>query len=83
MRWAAPRSSSISPARKEVLHAFASHAKAEAVFGRRDAVQLDDGLGRMAEWVRQRGPQRGVAFSGIEITRNLPPSWARLTGVQD
>jgi UDP-glucose 4-epimerase len=62
-------------ARNEVVHAFASHEKARGVFGARAPVELERGLRSMAGWARRRGPQRTPAFSGVEVTRNLPPSW--------
>lgn len=70
------------PARNEVVHAFASHERAEAVFGRRETVSLEEGIRRMAHWVRSQGPRKPVVFSGIEVERNLPPSWAKLTETQ-
>ena len=30
----------------------------------------------MAAWVKEHGAQEPTVFTGIEITRNLPPSWA-------
>ncbi len=66
-------------ARHEVQHAYASHAKAEAVFGdllRR--LPLEDGVRRMAAWARQQGSRETRPFAGIEVTRNLPPSWSPL-----
>ena len=68
------------PARHEVVHAFSSHAKAQAVFGDLiKNVSLRDGLARMSAWVRQHGARVGQPFEGIEVLRNLPPSWAKLT----
>jgi UDP-glucose 4-epimerase len=65
------------PARNEVLHAFSDHAKARAVFGHPNPVDLRTGIGRMAEWVREYGTRAPVDFRGaIEVRRNLPPSWA-------
>ncbi len=62
-------------ARSEVMHAFSDHTKAESVFGARSTTTLDEGVERMTEWVKQRGPQTPTRFSNIEIERNLPPSW--------
>ena len=63
------------PARIEVAHAHASHAKVRAVFGDRPTTPLREGLRTMAQWVRAKGPQAPTPFGAIEVTRNLPPSW--------
>jgi UDP-glucose 4-epimerase len=69
------------PARNEVVHAFSSHEKVRALFGDliRD-VPLDEGLAQMAAWVKQSGARTGKAFEGIEVERQLPPSWKKLMG---
>ncbi len=67
------------PARIEVRDAFSSHEKAWATFGRPDhPVDLEEGVRRMAAWARERGPQEPSIFEGIEVARNLPPSWAQV-----
>ncbi|HMP76435.1 MAG TPA: NAD-dependent epimerase/dehydratase family protein [Kiritimatiellia bacterium] len=66
-------------ARNEVVHAFSSHEKVQRQFG--DLIRnipLDEGLARMAAWVRATGARKGKPFEGIEVPRNLPPSWAKL-----
>ena len=68
------------PARNEVVHAFSDHSKARRVFGDRERVTLEDGIGRMADWVRQRGPATPTEFVGeIEVDVNMPPSWRNRT----
>jgi UDP-glucose 4-epimerase len=62
-------------ARNEVLHAFSDHSKLARVFGERDTVKLPDGLRRMCAWAREHGPRATPPFTGIEIEKNLPPSW--------
>jgi UDP-glucose 4-epimerase len=62
-------------ARREVVHAFSDHAKLAAVFGEQDPVPLAAGIRRMCEWARQQGPRETPPFAGIEVERNLPPSW--------
>jgi UDP-glucose 4-epimerase len=64
------------PARQEVLHAYASHDELHRVFGARRPWSMEDGLARMAEWVRRQGARASQPFEHIEIRRNLPPSWA-------
>ncbi len=62
-------------ARHEVLNAHSSHEKIRSVLGGGDATTLDDGLRAMAEWVRQQGARASKPFEGIEVTKNMPPSW--------
>ena len=63
------------PARLEAAHAHSSHTKARAVFGDATLTGLDDGLRRMAAWVRQHGPRETPRFEAIEIEKNLPAVW--------
>jgi UDP-glucose 4-epimerase len=63
-------------ARREVVHAYASHVKAHSVFGHSNPIGLAEGIARMAVWVRERGPMTPVEFSNIEVRKNLPASWA-------
>jgi UDP-glucose 4-epimerase len=64
------------PARNEVVHAFASHEKAERLLGAKPTVALDEGIRRMADWARAHGPRQSQRFEGIEVTRNFPAAWA-------
>ena len=65
------------PARREVLHAYASHDKIKKVLGDLiDEVELEQGIGRMAQWARRHGTRQSKKFDNIEIRKNLPPSWA-------
>ena len=63
-------------ARQEVLHAYASHDKLHRVFGERPLHSLEEGLVRMAGWVREQGARTSRPFEHIEIRRNLPAAWA-------
>ena len=45
------------------------------VFGHKPRYSLDDGLGRMAAWVRKVGARQSQAFGALDIEKNLPPSW--------
>ena len=62
-------------ARHEVPHAHSDHERLERVFGRRAHTPLEEGLRRMAEWVTRHGARTTPPFRGIEVTKNLPPSW--------
>ena len=64
------------PARHEVHNAHSSHDKIRHVLGRRETTSLDEGLRAMAAWVKQQGARSSQPFHGIEVTKNLPPSWA-------
>lgn len=64
-------------AREEVVHAFADHGRAAKILDYTPQVGLDEGLARMAEWVRSSGPRRSRDFDQIEIEKNLPESWRR------
>ncbi|MGC1721195.1 MAG: NAD-dependent epimerase/dehydratase family protein [Isosphaeraceae bacterium] len=66
------------PARNEVRVAFSDHGKAASVFGLGSQTPLAEGLSRMAAWARKVGIQSAKPFEGIEITRNLPPSWTAM-----
>ena len=63
------------PPRNEVKLAFADHQKAEQAFGSRSKISLEDGIQRMAAWVKQHGARESSVFKDIEIARNLPGSW--------
>jgi UDP-glucose 4-epimerase len=67
------------PGRQEVQHAFSTHEKAARVFGVTKTTPLEEGVARMAAWVREVGPGQSERFEGIEIARNLPPRWARMS----
>ena len=63
------------PARNEVVHAYSSHEKIRGVFGERKLSSLDEGLCRMAEWVKQHGSRTSSRFENIEVTKNFPKAW--------
>jgi UDP-glucose 4-epimerase len=68
-------------ARKEVVHAFSDHSKARTILGYEPKVTLEEGIRRTCAWVKQVGPKRSKDFEGIEIERNLPPSWRAVVKV--
>lgn len=64
------------PARNEVVHAFSEHSKVQRVFSPPPPIDLREGIGRMAAWVKARGPMKPAEFAGeIEVPVNMPPSW--------
>lgn len=64
-------------ARNEVLHAYADHSKARAIFGidANKYIPLDEGLKQMIDWVKGVGARKTPKFSSIELTDNIPPFW--------
>lgn len=68
-------------ARNEVKTAFADHSKTERVFGKQNLRTLEEGVYGMAQWVRSHGARESNVFEGIEVAKNMPPSWARLVRV--
>jgi UDP-glucose 4-epimerase len=64
------------PARSEVVNAYSSHEKVGRIFGSRPARGLQDGLARMADWVRRHGARQSRAFEHIEVRKNFPQAWA-------
>lgn len=69
-------------ARNEVKIAFSDHSKAERIFGKRTKTTLAEGVRAMATWVREHGARESNVFEGIEVLRNLPPSWAKVASVK-
>ncbi len=63
------------PARNEVQDAYSDHSKVRAVFGERPMTSLEDGLAKMAAWVKQHGARSSDEFEGIEIMKNFPKAW--------
>jgi UDP-glucose 4-epimerase len=63
------------PARNEVVHAYATHEKAQGVFGQRHPTSLSEGVEKMAAWVRSVGVRQSVGYEGLEVTRNFPEGW--------
>jgi UDP-glucose 4-epimerase len=63
------------PARNEVTHAYSSHEKVLRVFGPRRLYSLEEGLARMAEWVKWHGARSSKKFENIEVEKNFPLAW--------
>lgn len=69
--------------RNEVKIAFSDHSKAEHAFGTGDKLSLRDGIAQMAAWVRQHGARESSVFEGVEVQRNMPPSWAKVMAAKE
>ena len=65
-------------AREEVLHAYSQHEKSERIFNRKSQYSLEQGIARMAAWAKSQTLGESLRFTGIEIEKNMPPSWQRL-----
>jgi UDP-glucose 4-epimerase len=64
--------------RNEVKIAFSDHSKAHQVFGKQSQTTLQMGIRAMAKWVRLHGARESSIFENIEVTKNMPASWARV-----
>jgi UDP-glucose 4-epimerase len=66
-------------ARNEVVNAYSAHEKARKFFGDLIGdVSLHDGLARMSDWAKTAKLRKTKSFKGIEVVKNLPPSWAAM-----
>ena len=63
------------PPRNEVMNAYSSHSKVLQVFGEKKRTSLEEGLGRMAAWVKQHGARQSKKFDEIEVMKNFPVAW--------
>lgn len=63
--------------RNEVVDAYSTHDRVQSMFSDLIAgISLDEGLRRMAAWVRTAGARTARPFADIEVRKNLPPSWS-------
>jgi UDP-glucose 4-epimerase len=63
------------PARNEVKYAYSSHEKVQKFFGAHHPVNLEDGVRKMAAWVKEHGARKSQKFESIEVTKNFPVAW--------
>jgi UDP-glucose 4-epimerase len=61
--------------RSEVALAYSDHSAVKAAFGKAGQTSLEEGLRRMAGWVKSVGSRKSKEFKNVEISRSLPPSW--------
>jgi UDP-glucose 4-epimerase len=64
--------------RNEVKVAFSDHIKAQQVFGKKPQTALATGVRAMSAWVKVHGARESSIFEDIEVTKNMPASWARV-----
>lgn len=66
-------------ARNEVVHAYSSHDKVTQYFGHMiKNIPLKEGINRMVEDAKAKGPRQGEKFGNIEVEKNMPPAWKKL-----
>lgn len=65
--------------RNEVKVAFSDHSKAQRIFNCESKITLREGIGRMAKWVKAHGARESCIFHNVEVKKNMPASWARVT----
>ncbi len=66
-------------ARNEVVHAYSDHSKVHKYFGHLiKNITLKEGIGKMVEDAKAKGPRQGIKFKNIEIEKNMPPAWKKL-----
>lgn len=63
------------PERQEVKHAFCDHSLARSVFALPEPTSLQEGIQRMAEWVKKTGARQPVGFDSVEVDKNFPAGW--------
>ncbi|MEW6356208.1 MAG: NAD-dependent epimerase/dehydratase family protein [Planctomycetota bacterium] len=61
--------------RFEVKHAFCTTTKSEKILGYKTTVSLQEGIRRMAEWAKKKGPQPQKKWDSYEVTKNIPSFW--------
>ena len=61
--------------RNEVVNAYASHEKLRRFFDVPQPVPLEEGLVKMAAWVKKVGVRKTRDFASIEIPYGLPEGW--------
>jgi len=62
--------------RHEVIHAFSSHEAVNQVFGGRPHTSLENGLAKTFAWAKTQPILPYSKPCEIEVSRNMPPSWA-------
>jgi UDP-glucose 4-epimerase len=70
------------PARQEVKLAYSDHRVCSEVFGQESRTPLEEGLKRMAVWVKQAGSRASKEFENIEVQMGMPPSWLHAVQLQ-
>ena len=64
-------------ARNEVMHTSPTHEKAKNHLKHETSHNLQQGIEKMASWVKENGARETPEFTEIEIEKNLPPAWKK------
>lgn len=63
---------------KEVINAWCSVEKARSILDYKTSVNLEEGIRRMIEWARQKGPAKFVHLKELELPGdNAPKTWTK------
>lgn len=66
-------------ARNEVMHAYSDHSKVHQYFGHMiKNIPLKEGIERMVQDAKEKGPRKGEKFKNIEVEKNMPTAWKKL-----
>lgn len=61
---------------KEVKHAYCTNNKAIKLLGYKTSTKFEDGIRKMWEWAKKRGPQEFKYLDELELKgKNLPSTW--------
>jgi len=61
--------------RNEVKIAYSDHSALSEVFDTIKNTSLEEGLAKMAAWVKRVGSRQSVEFKELEVYKNMPLSW--------
>jgi UDP-glucose 4-epimerase len=68
----------LPPRPMEVREAFCTCDKAKAMLGFRSSVMLEEGVARMVEWARKKGPQPQRYLDRLEmVSDSVPETWLK------
>ena len=67
-------------ARNEVVHAYSDHAKLHQHFNHLVTnISLQQGIERMVNDAKEKGPRKGAKFKNIEVEKKMPDAWKKLS----
>jgi len=66
------------PPRHEVKYAYCSIDKSVRILGYKTTIDVEEGIGIVAEWAKKVGPRKSKVWKNLEIEKNLPVFWRDL-----